>query len=78
MSSPSKRDRMRDAAYQLLRDTRKPLHFQEIAGAILPALGLAEEVIPKTVNTALHEDPKFRFSRVGRGTWTLREFIRKV
>jgi hypothetical protein len=26
---------------------------------------------PKDLNTCLHEDPKRRFVRVGKGTWTL-------
>lgn len=68
----SKRDRIRDAAEQLLRARGDPMHNSEIAQYILLELGLHGELSAKDVNTSLHDDPLQRFIRVGRGTWTLK------
>lgn len=71
MARDSKRDQVRREAEQLLRRAGKPLHNSEIAGTILPALGLVGVMSPKDVNTCLHDDPEHRFHRVSRGTWAL-------
>ncbi|HTF40875.1 MAG TPA: hypothetical protein VK754_09815 [Propionibacteriaceae bacterium] len=71
MARDSKRDRIRQDAEQLLRRVGKPLHNTEIAGAILPALGLVGVMSPKDVNTCLHDDSHHRFHRVSKGTWAL-------
>jgi hypothetical protein len=69
----SKRDRIRDAAEYLLKETGKPLHNSSIAEKVLPELGIAGGVSPKDVNTCLHDDPLQRFVRVGKGTWMLKD-----
>lgn len=68
---PSKRDRIRDEAECVLRAARTELHVSLIAAKVLTALGLAQEVSDKTVNTCLHDDPQRRFVSVGKGTWKL-------
>lgn len=70
----STRDRIRDAAEELLRTTREPLHNSRIASEVLGRLGLSGKMSAKDVNTCLHDDPRARFKRVAPGTWTLREF----
>ena len=73
----SKRDRARDVAERLLAARREPLHNTDIAAAIWDETGLSEsEMSAKDVNTALHDDPKQRFHRVSRGTWTLKRLRR--
>lgn len=72
----STRGVIRDLAEDILRQVREPLHNSELTRRILPSLGIGAAVTAKTVNTCLHDDPKFRFQRVGKGTWTLREFSR--
>lgn len=69
----SNRDLIRKAAYELLAASTEPLHFKVIAERILPSLDLANSATAKLVNDALHEDPRYRFKRVGRGTWRLRQ-----
>lgn len=72
----STRDQIRDAAEELLRSAREPLHNSRIAEVVLSRLGLSGSVSAKTVNTCLHDDPQTRFIRTGKGTWTLKEFRR--
>ena len=70
----SRRDQIRDLAERAIRQTGRPMHNSELTALILTELGLTEaELSAKTVNTSLHDDPAFRFSRVAAGTWSLRE-----
>lgn len=62
---------MRDAAERVLREAGTSLHISEIARRVLPTLGLADDVADKDFNTALHDDPRRRFTRVGKGQWQL-------
>lgn len=68
----SRRDRIRNESEQVLRERRKPLHNVELAEIVLPRLGISG-MTAKDLNTCLHDDPKARFVRVGRGTWTLKD-----
>lgn len=68
---PSKRDRIRDECEGILANVQSPLHFTQLAELVFPKLELETSEYPKTLNTALHEDPRQRFRRVGRGTWVL-------
>lgn len=65
------REPVRHAAAMVLRTTPRPLHYSELAGVILPSLGLQGRLSPKSVNNILHQDPEKRFRRVGRGLWVL-------
>lgn len=67
----SKLHLIRDEAARVLREAGTALHVSEIAARVLPALGLAGEVTNKNFNTALHDDSRQRFLRVGKGTWEL-------
>ena len=69
----SQRDLIRQQAEETIRKAGKPLHNSVIADNILPGLGLAGTVTPKTVNTCLYDDPGRRFVSVGKGTWWLRD-----
>lgn len=68
----SKRDRIRDAAQEILRAAGVALHNREITERLLGQMSFEGSVTPKDVNTTLHDDPRGRFERVGRGTWRLR------
>jgi hypothetical protein len=72
----SKRDRIRDKAEEVLRESQTPMHNAQIAELVLPSLGLSAIVSAKDLNTCLHDDPANRFIRVSKGTWTLKEFVR--
>jgi hypothetical protein len=63
---------VRDKAYLLLKKTRKPLHFREIAQEINKVKFDAKRAHPQTVHNELIKDPKFVL--VGRGLYSLREF----
>lgn len=67
---PSKRDRMRELAAELLERRGGAMHYTRLAESIYPELALATEPV-KALNTALHDDPAGRFRRVGKGTWAL-------
>lgn len=56
---------VKDKAYLVLKETQKPLHFNEVAGLI-------EQALPQTVHNELIKDP--RFVLVGRGIYALREW----
>ena len=72
MADKSVRDRVRDEVEDELRRTARPLHARELATLVLPRLGLSAQLTPKDLNTALHDDPKARFFRVARATWSLK------
>jgi len=67
----STRDQIRDGAECALREAGRPLHYREIAAAVLPTLSLSNTVSAKALNTSLHDDTSARFKRVGKGTWAL-------
>ena len=63
------RDQIRDGAECALREAGRPLHYREIAAAVLPTLSLSHTVSAKALNTRLHDDASARFKRVGKATW---------
>ncbi len=68
---------MRDKAYVVLRQEKRPLHFVEVAKCIEQLQeSLTEQrkrdVLPQTVHNELIKDP--RFVLVGRGTYALEEW----
>jgi hypothetical protein len=71
---------VKDRAYYVLRQHRKPLHFKELAGLLNEYAKLASEFHPawqkrvevQTVHNELIKDG--RFVLVGRGTYALREW----
>lgn len=65
----SRRERIRDAAEEILRSAGAPLHNREITERLHGQTGFEGDVTPKDVNTTLHDDPLGRFQRVGRGIW---------
>jgi len=68
----SMRDQIRDGAECALREAGRPLHYREIAAAVLPTRSLSNTASAKTLNTSLHDDDKSaRFKRVCKGTWAL-------
>lgn len=67
----SKRDRIRDLAEAAIRKAGGPMHNTDLADFILPKLQTGESASAKDINTALHDDPQGRFTRVGKGTWAL-------
>src|SRR6266550_3986311 len=71
MARDSKRNQVREEAAELLRRSGKPLHHSEIARVVLAALHIEGTMSDKDLNTCLHDDPRHRFMRVGRGTWAL-------
>jgi hypothetical protein len=67
-----------DWAFEVLSDSAGPMRYREIAAEIRgrgfrharePKYGEAQ--LPDSVWSAMHEDPKKRFTKVGRGVWDL-------
>jgi hypothetical protein len=67
----SEREKVRLAAAKYLAGFSEGIHYSDIANAVLPTLAPTSSLSPKDVNTALHDDAKKRFKRVGRGKWIL-------
>jgi hypothetical protein len=68
---PSRRDHIRDFVERFLRERGSPVPIKELARVALRELNLTE-VTQHDINTALHDDPLFRFRTVERGVWTLK------
>lgn len=71
-----------DWAYEVLQDSPGPMPYREVAAEIRgrgfkharqPKYGDAQ--LPDSVWSAMHEDPKKRFVKVGRGIWDLTERV---
>ena len=79
MSSPRRvhyrGEQVRYLAERALKELGRPLHHTQIFDFVSSRLDppFRESFSPKGLNTMLHDDPKFRFRRVGRGTWTLKD-----
>ena len=67
---------IKDKSYVVLKNTKKPLHFREVAALIAElqeALGITvKRVLPQTVHNELIKDK--RFVLVGRGMYALHEW----
>jgi len=69
----SRRDSIRDLAENALKHGAGSLHNTEPTRRTLPPLHLKTTITPKPISTCHHGDIKFRFERVAKGTWQLRD-----
>jgi predicted DCC family thiol-disulfide oxidoreductase YuxK len=63
---------IRDKIYVILHDNKKPMHFNEIAGAIKSSNLRRKDVTTQAIHNELIKDP--RFVLIGRGIYALREW----
>lgn len=69
--APSRRDRVRDAAEQLLRKRGEPAETQALFDLLSADRGLMANMSRHDFNTCLHDDRRARFVRKD-GGWALR------
>jgi predicted DCC family thiol-disulfide oxidoreductase YuxK len=63
---------IRDKIYVILHDNKKPMHFNEIAGAIKQSNLRRKDVTTQAIHNELIKDP--RFVLIGRGIYALKEW----
>jgi predicted DCC family thiol-disulfide oxidoreductase YuxK len=63
---------IRDKIYVILHDNKKPMHFNEIAGAIKNSNLRRKDVTTQAIHNELIKDP--RFVLIGRGIYALKEW----